>query len=445
MKALGWAAIVISTASGCTCGAKSALSTAPTADAPEASAAPSAPASAEGGGFDARSDRRYSAPIAAALTADGSVVVAGLVAATSVVSVTSFDRSGQTAWSRDVIPGAAWSSDVELHVLPVGHGAGIVWRGAVDGSVARHLALVGADGAAVGATTTVGSSVCATRDSLAWIERAASGPSRVRARGIGGGDARVLGEIDPEPAPTLACGDSVVFAIALGDDDLTVRPFVGGDAGAGAAVVMSRDTDFPSDDDSDNQTYTVGDRLGLVRVGESGALDLRDLEGATLSPWRRLKHAFSSDDDVLVGVDGDAQRTLLAYTHDQSDTCSSTSAGGRSAHMLVVDRASPAEDRVLLAQADCSLELGPFWTVSTSAGFGVAWVERTARAGAPGAPIRGLAYRFAGASETVHIAQPADALVEAGCDARACYAAALVRDEAMDGMTPEAVRVLRFP
>jgi hypothetical protein len=256
-------------------------------------------------------------------------------------------------------------------------------------------------------------------------------------------DVRELGELEPEPAPTLACADDVVFSIALGDDDLTVRPLGGDDAGA--AVVMSRDTDFPSDDDSDNQTYTFGDRLGLVRVGESGALDLRDLDGATLSPWRRLKHSFSSDDDVLVGVDGDAKRTVLAYTHDQSDTCSSTSAGGRSAHMLVVDRASPAEDRILLAQADCSLELGPFWTVSTDAGFGVAWVERSARAGSSGAPIRGFAYRFAGTSETVHVAQAADAFVEAGCDPRACYAAALVRDDATDGMTPESVRVVRFP
>jgi hypothetical protein len=441
-KALGLTAILLSTASGCTCGSKSGASTAPSASAPEASA-PASSSSAPLGSFDARSESRYSAPIAAALTSDGSVIVAGLVASSSVVSMTSFDRSGQVAWTRDAITGATWSTDVELHAFAVSTGAAIVWRGEVDGSVARYAALVDANGGAAGGGMTVGSSVCATRDSLAWIERASTGPSRVRARGLTTPDVRELGELDPEPAPTLACGDGVVFSIALGDDDLTVRPVGGADAGA--AVVMSRDTDFPSDDDSDNQTYTVGDRLGLVRVGESGALDIRDLDGSALSPWRRLKHSFSSDDDVLVGVDGDEKHTILAYTHDQSDTCASTSAGGRSAHMLVVDRASPAEERVLLAQADCSLELGPFWTVSTDAGFGVAWVERSARAGATGAPIRGFAYRLAGAPEAVHVAQPADSIVEAGCDARACYAAALVRDDHTDGMTPEAVRVVRFP
>jgi hypothetical protein len=443
MKATGWVALLISTGSGCTCGSKSATISEAPLPSTEAGTDAAPSASAPLGRFDARSDRRYSAPIAAALTADGSVIVAGLVAASSVVSVTSFDRSGHVAWTRDAITGVSWSNDVELRVLAVARGAAVVWRGAVDGSVARYAALMDVSGGVVGSGMAVGSSVCATRDSLAWIERAATGPSHVRTRQLDHPEVGELGDLDPEPAPTLACADNVIFSIALGDDDLTVRAL--GSADAGGPVVMSRDTDFPNDDDSDNQTYTFGDRLGLVRVGESGVLDLRELDGATLSPWRRLKHSFSSDDDVLVGVDGDARRTLLAYTHDQSDTCSTTSAGGRSAHLLVVDRGSPAEDRILLAQADCSLELGPFWTVSTDAAAGVAWVERSARAGASGAPIRGLAYRFVGASDTVHVAQPADSIVEAGCDARACYAAALVRDDASDGMTPESVRAIRFP
>jgi hypothetical protein len=443
MKPIGWAAILISTASGCTCGSKSASATDTPSAPPEAGVDAAPSAFAPLGAFDARSDRRYSAPIAAALTADGSVVVAGLVAASSVVSVTSFDKAGHVAWTRDAITGVSWSADVELRVLAVARGAAVVWRGAVDGSVARYVALVDANGGVVGSGMTIGSSVCATRGSLAWIERAATGRSHIRARGLDKPDVTELGDIDPEPAPTLACADDVVFSIALGDDDLTVRALASSDAGA--PVVMSRDTDFPNDDDSDNQTYTVGNRLGLVRVGESGVLDLRDLDGATLSPWRRLKHSFSDDDDVLVGVDGDAKRTILAYTHDQSDTCSATSAGGRSAHMLVVDRASSSEDRILLAQADCSVELGPFWTISSDAALGMAWVERSARAGAVGAPIRGLAYRFVGGTDTVRVAQAADSIVEAGCDARACYAAALVREDASDGMTPESVRVMRFP
>ena len=41
--------------------------------------------------------------------------------------------------------------------------------------------------------------------------------------------------------------------------------------------------------------------------------------------------------------------------------------------------------------------------------------------------------------------QNADAIADAGCDASACYAVALVREAGGDGMAPEALRLIRYP
>ena len=62
------------------------------------------------------------------------------------------------------------------------------------------------------------------------------------------------------------------------------------------------------------------------------------------------------------------------------------------------------------------------------------------------APITGLAYRtLEDGSATQRLAQPAEAVVDAGCDETRCYAVALAREPGGDGMKPEAMKVLAYP
>jgi hypothetical protein len=164
------------------------------------------------------------------------------------------------------------------------------------------------------------------------------------------------------------------------------------------------------------------------------------------SPWRRLKHTLSDDDDV-VAVDGDANATVIVYTHDAAEACGGGESAAASVRALRVDRASGEESVLDLAPADCERGAGPFWVASPPAGpLVAAWTLRGGRASSARAPIEGLAFRrlAAGKDSTERTLVPSDALVEAGCDASGCYAAALVRTGDDDGGRPEAVRPLRF-
>jgi len=460
-SAIGFVVLGVLACGGCTCGKSSGgAATAPSSSASAASASASPSASAappDNGPVDAKSGARFSAPIAATRLANGSVVAAALTASApdagagdagprvdSIVA-TSFDARG-VAWSVEVLRGIAWSQEVELRVLPAGDGAAVVWRGALDGKIARYLVVVDAKGAPKGKPVEVGSALCATLDGLAWIDRPPGEQARVRMRAWADADASELMRLPAEPPPTLVCSEHRVYALVAGEDELTVTTGVAGDAGA--PVVMSRDKDFPDDDDSDNQPFTTGDRLGLVRIGESGTIAVRDLDGADLSPWKTLKHKIVPDDDVVVAVDGDAASFVVVYTHDQSDLCKDPGATGRSLHALRFDRASGSESRLLLAPADCGKEIGPFWLGAPQRGFVAAWAERGKRSDATSAPIRALLHLPLAASDggaPGRVDQAADAIADAGCDGTTCWAVALVRESGADGMAPEALRVLRYP
>jgi hypothetical protein len=92
--------------------------------------------------------------------------------------------------------------------------------------------------------------------------------------------------------------------------------------------------------------------------------------------------------------------------------------------------------------------VGPFFTGALGDAVSVAWVERVPVAGKARAPIAGLAHRTVNAAgapgELVRAEQPADALVDAGCDGARCYAVALARRAGMDAMIPGLARVLRY-
>jgi hypothetical protein len=243
------------------------------------------------------------------------------------------------------------------------------------------------------------------------------------------------------------CGDRVVYVLGDGDDDLVVTSFVPGEA-AGPFRTAVRDADFGEDEEREHEAFTAGDALGFVRIGASGAIATRDFpRTGPLGAWKSLKHKLSQDDDV-VAVDGDASATFVVFTRDADDACPGTvSSSAVSVHALRIDRASSSETVFDLASPDCDVSPGPFWMAHPPSGATVAWVERSGKVAPNAPPVQRLAARLFALegikSATVDVA--ADALVEGGCGEAGCFAAALVRPPAADGMQPEAIQLLAYP
>lgn len=132
--------------------------------------------------------------------------------------------------------------------------------------------------------------------------------------------------------------------------------------------------------------------IGIVRVGGSGTIAMREISHGHPSPWRHLKHALSEDDDV-VAVDGDAAATLIVYTREGADPCAGTESAAQSVRALRVDCKTGEETVVSLAPADCDSSAGPVWIASAPGASLVAWNRRRAKPRPNAAPIDGLAYR----------------------------------------------------
>jgi hypothetical protein len=424
----------------CTCGAKHAPSS--------TRAVPSAVGVASTGADAAArwtsDSAEFSAPIGGARIGHVSVV-AGLVAAEGIVRVAGL-ADGRAMWTADALHGVAWAPDAELRLQPAADGVAVLWRGLRDGKTIRTLALLGPHGEPRGAPTEVGAMCCVTADGLAWIGPHASGPTRVRARRWSEPDARDVVVLPPNRDPSLVCGDHVVVVLGDGDDDLTASTLVPGDAVAGPPIVVLRDTDF-GDEEREHQAYSIGDDLGLVRVGASGALAMREVpRGGAPGPWHRLKHGLSDDDD-MVTLDGDAAASLLVVTHDADNHCAGVGSTSESVRAIRVDRKTGEESLFDLAPADCDRSRGPFWIATAPDGPVVAWVERRTALPPKAPPIAGMAFRVLGADGVRRglLEQPADALVEGGCDERGCSAVALVREPGSDGMQPAPIRVFGYP
>jgi hypothetical protein len=232
-----------------------------------------------------------------------------------------------------------------------------------------------------------------------------------------------------------------------GDDDLTLTTFMPGESSAKPPIVAIRDADFHGDDEREHYTYSIGDDLGILRVGDSGSISMREVpRGGAPTPWRKLKHSLSEDDDV-VAVDGDAAATLVVYTHETDDACPGVGSTADSVRALRVDRVTGEESKLDLARPNCEISPGPFWIAAAPGAPVVAWVERSAKVSPMSAPIRGLATRILRADgvRPRSIDIQADALADGGCDDRGCFAAALVRDPVTDGMRPAAIAAIAYP
>jgi hypothetical protein len=387
---------------------------------------------------------QFSAPIGAAIAGDVDVV-AGLVAAEGVVRVVAL-AAGRPAWTADALRGVAWAPDSELRLQGAAAGVAVFWHGLRDGKGSHTMVVLGPHGEGRGDPIEVGTSSCATADGVAWIAPHAHGPTRVLARRWAEPDVREMVKVPADRDPSLVCGDHQVFVLGDGDDDMTASAFTPGDAAAKLPALVLRTSEF-SDDEREHDPYSVGDDLTIVRVSVSGAVAMRDVRlGGVLTPWRKLRHAVSGDDETVC-VDGDRSGTLIVTTHASEDACAG--AGSTDGVRAVrVDEKTGEDTVVELSTADCDKAKGPFWVGSVTDGPVVAWVERPAQITPKGAaPIEAVAYRVLrdGGTREGRITQAADAVADGGCRDRGCFVAVLERAPGGDGMHPAPIRVFAYP
>lgn len=424
----------------CACGKRAPPS--PTHAAP--SAADTAPATADAEARSTLVAAPFSAPIGAARV-DHVDVVAGLIAAEGTVRAMGLGAAG-IAWTTDVLHGVAWVPDAELRLEAApGGGVAVLWRGLRDGKSARTLVLLGPHGELRGDPIDVGALSCATSEGVAWTSPHSTGPTRVRTRRWTDPEAHDVVSLPSERDPSLVCGDHDVVVLGDGDDDLTASVFTPGDTTARPPTVALRDTDF-ADEQREHDAYTIGDDLGLVRIGASGAIATREVPRRGVpGAWRKLRYVLSADDEAVT-VDGDGAAMLLVATHEADSGCAGVGST-ESVRAIRVDRKTGEESVLELAPGDCDRSRGPFWIATAPQGLVVAWVERRTKLASKAAPIAAVAFRLLapGGVREVRVEQDADAIADGGCDDRGCFVAALVREPGSDGMRPAPIRVFAYP
>lgn len=429
--------------SGCTCAGKGSAGDAAPLDGNVALAT--------GPSTHRESSAPLSAPIAAVHLPDGSILVAGLVVRRAAITLLRVDPGGTTVWTRDILLAASWTPDAEVRLYAGADGSAFLyWKGLHGGKPVRELLSITPDGQTRGDPEEVGPTACATADGPSWVVRGADRLSHVRTRGWAEAKSHELFVYPPDVDPSIACGLHRTFALMEGDDTLALARTSGG-----AAEMLLRQKDC--DEGCEHIEYTAADDLGVVRTSPSGVVDFREVQGERVLPSHKLAHRLHHDDDV-VAVDAHGGSLLIAFTRDVAGECSSGTDGRTTLRALVARRAGGApETESKLAAAECGTEIGPFWTgfVTQGAAPGgakdswvVAWPERPTKKTPIDPPIAGLAFVTLNGetvSDVTRISAPADALVDAGCDEHACYAVALLRPEATDGMVPGTARILRYP
>jgi hypothetical protein len=431
-----------------TCGASHEQAAVPDAGRAEAAAL----TSANQGGAGATA-AGLSAPIAAARLAGGDVVVAALDAAAHAVRLQRITPDDTVAIDRSVLDDVTWSSDAELKAFVAGDGVAVTWRGQRGGKAVRLLVRTGPDLAPRGAPIEVSAGACVTQDAFFSTDG-----RHVTARPWSGEPSRV--DLPKEEDASLVCGAHRAFVV-LEEEEKTSLVVVGdhghdrpraseaADGGlvAEPRVVLVEESAFGDDDQRERAEYTVGDDLGIVRLGATGSLAMRELKGGVLGPMHRMKTTIPREDDVVT-VDASPRFTVVVYTQDVSEACPEGE-GSTKVVALRIDRATHEEATFELSPGACGREVGPFFTGAIGDAVSVGWVERTSVRSKEKAPITGLVHRLVGpdgaARELARIDQPADALVDAGCDDKRCYAVALARRPGADVMAPGFARVLRYP
>jgi hypothetical protein len=395
-----------------------------------------------------------SAPIAAARGERGEVVVAGLDVAAHAIRIQRISDKDELLVDRTVFDGVTWSSESELKVAPAAAGVAVTWRGLRAGKLVRQLQILGADLVPVGSVHDVSAASCATRDAI-WF----TDGRRVHARPWTGRPARF--DLPKDKDAVLVCGVHRAFALLDEDDGTSLVPFGGTspargdggvDAGASRPVQLFAESEFGEDDQRERPEYTVGDDVGVVRLGVSGAIALREVHDGIPGLLHKLRTVIPRDDDV-VAVDATPRVVVIVFSEDVSDACAkdggtTATVGSTRVKALRVDRTTFEESIVELSPGMCAREVGPFFTGSQGESVSVAWVERVPIAGKSRAPIAALAHSLVppsgSAPELARAEQAADALVDAACDGTRCYAVALARRVGMDAMVPGVAKVIRY-
>lgn len=383
-----------------------------------------------------------SAPIAAARGTNGSVFVAGLDVPSKSIRVQQIDSANVVTMDRVALGDVAWSSDAELKLATSAEGgAAVTWRGLRAGKLVRHLVFLDPDLTPRGEPIEATSSSCATRDAV-WLSDGKEVVSRPwRGPSVSRG-------LPKEAEASLLCSANRAFAV-LEEDERTSVLALG--AEVAPSLVVLRGNDVADEEQRELSEYTIGDDVGIVVRGGSGALALREIRGGVLGTLRRLKTRLPKDADV-VAVDASEKVAVIAFTEDASAACPSKAGHGDSVvstrvSALRVSRETFEESVVELSAGQCGRELGPFFTGVVADGVSVAWAERAGGHGTARAPIVGLAHataRPSGPAKLERVEQAADALVDAGCDGRTCAAVALARGEGMDVMVPGFAKVIRY-
>lgn len=407
-------------------------------------AAPSASASASVAPDAAAPRSVVSAPIAATHATNGDVIVAAFDPLSKYVRVRRIDAAGRVVRDRPVLGGVSWSNDadIKLSTHPT-ETIALTWRGlrrdnfGVD-KLVRMLVVLDQTLIPQGEPTPVSGASCTTRDA-AWLTDGAFAESR----SWSSAPSRVA--LPKDDDVSLLCASTQAFAVMEGEERTSILPLVETDAKPSPMTVL-RESDFGDDEQRDVSEYTVGDDVGVVRVGVSGNVAIRELSGGTLKPLHKLKTQIPKDDDV-VAVDASDRVIVVVHTQDVSASCApsdGSSPVSTKVSVLRVDRQTFDESTVEISPGRCGDEVGPFYTGAVGERVSVAWTERRGGPGRARAPIVGLAHALLGPQGVplfARIEQPADALADAGCDANGCYAAALVPAEGAGDAT---VRVLRY-
>lgn len=390
-----------------------------------------------------------SAPIAAAYLKDD-VVIAGLDVPSKAIRVQRIDPKGAVLSDRIALDDVKWSTDSDLKLAAGSDGKtdaiAVTWHGIRGGKLVRQLALLGPDLQAKGEPAEVSSAYCATKDGV-WFANDATATGR----GWNGEKTRVALPKDKDAA--LYCSVHRAWGVIEEEDKASLLPLAPSSSSSPSSrepIVMIKEGDFGEDDQRELSEYNVGDEMGLVRLAMSGAIAVRETVDGGVGALHKLKSAIGREDDV-VAVDASSKVVVIVYTQDVSAACPTKDENASSASTRVqalrVDRTTFEESTVELSPGRCGNDVGPFFTGLQGDEVSIAWVERTAGLGKARAPIVGLSHAAVGLTGTPaakRIEQVADALVDAGCDGKQCFAAALVRRDDGDAMTPGFVRVLRW-
>jgi len=343
-------------------------------------------------------------------------MVAGIAPARDSVAVTRLGSLSGRSFTVDAWHGVTAGANAELHAFPTPDGVVVVFRGRRDGTPVLEAVVV-TEAGAVSKPVGAGAAACATDDAMSWIRRGDDGASTVFYAPLSLTRVSELFAVPAERDPMLVCGARTIYALGDGERDTTVS-LVPSDAPR--SVVAMRERDF-KDEEREHDTFVVKDTLGLVRIGQSGSVALREIAGESVGAWHRFAANLTEADDV-VAVDGAEDASLVVFTRDEPGACDGP--GSPSVHALILTESTSTERVVDLQAAECRTELGPFWTGAVAGSFVVGWVERVVASGSGRPRVAGLSYRMLGStgpSEPHRFERSGEEMVDAGCDKDRCY------------------------